>query len=215
MPQPRSSYQLHVQLQGPSPAAWRRLRVSDRTTFAQLHQIIAAAMDWPSPPRTRYAFEIAGQRYGWPDPDQPDDPTLDARRYSLRQLLRGQHLPMRYWHASADPSWLHRIRLELSSPEAADTDSIAVSAPQCLAGRHLRPALAPAHLLAPPPWPMPQVDASWTRSTQPQTTWAQQPGVAAQLHARFDRAAVQQRLDALNLEAGTHSQARKKQSDLP
>ena len=184
----RSSYQLHIQWQGMRPAVWRRVMVSDRTTLAQLHQIIATAMDWPTARNSRYAFEIAGQRYGLPDADQPDDPTLDARRYSLVQLLRGQRLPMRYWPSSADPAALHRIRLEVCAPQPRLPEPC--PAVQCLAGRHVRPLLAPAA-------PQTVHAASWTRSTQPQTRNTPNAAWPAAPNARFDRLAVQQRLDAL------------------
>ena len=134
MPKIRCSYQLHIQLCDAKPAIWRRLVIADSTTLAQLHQAIQAAMGWQN--RQRYAFEIAGQHYGLPDADTPDDPTMDARRYTIGQLLQGQALAVRYVHGSGN-GWIHRIKLEartpIGSPEALS------SLPICLGGRNACP----------------------------------------------------------------------------
>lgn len=134
MPKIRCSYQLHIQLCDTKPAVWRRLVVADSTTLAQLHQTIQAAMGWEN--RQRYAFEIAGQRYGMPDADWPDDPTMDARRYTIGQLLQGRALPMRYLYDFAD-GWLHRIKLEACTP--VGSDAALMSLPICLGGRNACP----------------------------------------------------------------------------
>lgn len=143
MPKIRHSYQLHIQLCDIKPAIWRRMVVSDCTNLAQLHRLIQAAMGWS--PRHDYLFEIADQRYGLPNPDWPEDPTMDARRYSLGQLLQGQALPMRYVYNLTD-EWLHRIKLEactpLPSPEARG------KLPLCLDGRNTcHPDNGDAHVL--------------------------------------------------------------------
>lgn len=130
----RCSYQLHIQLCETKPAVWRRVVVADTTTLAQLHQTIQAVMGWPN--QTPYGFDIAGQRYGLPDPDQPDDPTMDARRYSVGQLLQGKALPMRYAYG-AGCTWLHRIKLEASSP--IGSPAALTSLPICLGGRNACP----------------------------------------------------------------------------
>ncbi|KUF40972.1 hypothetical protein AS359_09075 [Comamonas kerstersii] len=96
----RYGYQLHIQLCATKPAVWRRLLVAETTTLAQLHQIIQAAMGWEN--RHLYMFEIAGQRYGIPDADWPNDPTMDARRYTIGQLLRHQALSIRYLYDFGD-----------------------------------------------------------------------------------------------------------------
>ena len=128
---PRCSYQLHVQLCEVKPAVWRRIVVADNITLAQLHRTIQAAMGWHN--RHLYAFEIAGQRYGLPDADWPEDPTMDARRYTLGQLLQGQALTVRYLYDFGD-GWLHRIKLE-SIGALSDTPFL----PQCIAGRNACP----------------------------------------------------------------------------
>lgn len=131
MPKIRHSYQLHIQLCDIKPAIWRRLVVSDCTNLAQLHRLIQAAMGWS--PRHDYLFEIADQRYGQPNPDWPEDPTMDARRYSLGQLLQGQALPMRYVYNLSD-EWLHRIKLEACTP-LPSPESLG-NLPLCLDGRN-------------------------------------------------------------------------------
>lgn len=134
MPKIRCSYQLHVQLCDTKPAVWRRLVVSDATTLAQLHQIIQAAMGWEN--RHRYAFEIAGQHYGLPDADWPEDPTMDARRYTVGQLLQGNAMNVRYLYDFAD-GWLHRVKLEACTP--IGSEAALTSLPICLGGRNACP----------------------------------------------------------------------------
>ncbi len=139
MPKTPNSYQLHIQLCDTKPAIWRRLVVAESITLAQLHRAIQAVMGWQN--RHLYEFEIAGQRYGQPDADQPDDPTMDARRYTLGQLLQGQALAVRYLYDFGD-GWLHRIKLEsvapIASPAALHSLPMCMGGAQCLPARRLR-----------------------------------------------------------------------------
>ena len=77
----RHAYQLHLQVQHAPHAVWRRLLVADTTTLAQLHRIVQTALGWYAP--APYWLEVAGQRYGQPDPDHAEDTTMDARRYVI------------------------------------------------------------------------------------------------------------------------------------
>lgn len=130
----RCSYQLHIQLSDIKPIVWRRMLVADSITLDQLHRAIQAVMGWQN--CHLYEFEIAGQRYGQPDPDFPDDPTMDARRYSLGQLLQGDPLAVRYLYDFGD-GWLHRIKLEAVEPIA--TPEALHSLPMCTGGRNACP----------------------------------------------------------------------------
>lgn len=127
----RCAYQLHVQLQGTTPAVWRRLVVAERTSLAQLHRIVQTVLGWHQP--QPYCFEIAGQRYGQPNPDDPNDPTMDARRYTLGQLQ--QHGPVPMAHSvgggGGEGAALLRIRVEAVQPLTA-----LAAIPDCLDGRH-------------------------------------------------------------------------------
>lgn len=134
MPKLRCSYQLHIQLCETKPAVWRRIVVSDSTNLAQLHGIVQAVLGWQQ--RQPYVFEIAGQRYGIPDADWPEDPTMDARRYTLGQLLQSQALPIRY-HYDFSRGWQHRIKLESATP--LPTPDLLQSLPICLGGRNACP----------------------------------------------------------------------------
>lgn len=134
MPKIRCSYQLHIQLNDSKPAIWRRLVVADTTSLAQLHRTIQAAMGWNN--LHGYAFEIAGQRYGLPDADLPEDPTMDARRYSLGQLLQGEALAVRYLY-DLSAGWQLRIKLEACTP--VGSPEALLSLPICLGGRNACP----------------------------------------------------------------------------
>lgn len=188
----RCSYQLHVQLCDTKPAVWRRLVVADSTNLAQLHRTIQAAMGWQE--RHRYAFEIAGQHYGQPDADWPEDPTMNARRYTLGQLLQGQALTMRYLYDFAD-GWLHRVKLEAVTP--AGSPQALHSLPLCLSGRNACP---PEDCGGTPGF------ADFVQAIQDK----QHPEhkAARRLHAgafdtkHFDLQAAQARIHALNLLSG-------------
>ena len=130
----RNSYQLHIQLCDTKPAVWRRLVVVDTMTLADLHRAIQAVMGWQN--FHPYTFEIADQHYGIPNPDVPEERTVDARRYTLGQLLQGQGLSVRYVYG-AQRGWQHRIKLEevqpIGSPAALH------SLPMCVGGRNACP----------------------------------------------------------------------------
>ena len=134
MPKIRYSYQLHIQLCDTKPAVWRRLVVADSMSFADLHRAIQAVMGWQN--RKPYAFEVADQRYGAPNPDWPEDPTMDARRYTLGQLLQGQALTMRYIYDFAS-NWVHRIKVEAVAP--IGSPAALHSLPMCMGGRNACP----------------------------------------------------------------------------
>ena len=130
----RNSYQLHIQLCDTKPAIWRRLVVADSMSLADLHRAIQAVMGWQN--RSPYAFEVADQRYGTPNPDWPEDPTMDARRYTLGQLLQGQALTVRYVYDFAS-NWAHRIKLEAVMP--VGSPAALHSLPMCMGGRNACP----------------------------------------------------------------------------
>lgn len=116
------AYQLHVQLQGVTPVVWRRLLVAPTIHLAQLHRLVQAALDWHQ--AQPFCFEIAGQCYGQPDPDHPEDPTMDARRYTLGQLLQQELVPLRL--VSGGQTLRLRVEAVLDTP---------VVTPDCIDGR--------------------------------------------------------------------------------
>ncbi len=66
-----SIYRLHVSLLEIAPLIWRRIELSSETSLARLHDVLQAAMGWKD--YHLHEFEIAGQRYGVPNPDY-DEP---------------------------------------------------------------------------------------------------------------------------------------------
>src|SRR5437660_1531725 len=62
-------YQFKVTILDIKPAVWRRIQVSD-CTLAALHDYIQAAFGWCE--EHLHEFEIDGERYGPPPPDDMD-----------------------------------------------------------------------------------------------------------------------------------------------
>lgn len=57
---------LHIALKHIKPVVWRRVIVPANITLNRLHRVIQAAMGWED--LHLHEFEIAGTRYGHPDP---------------------------------------------------------------------------------------------------------------------------------------------------
>lgn len=135
MPAPlRHIYHLHVQLQGASPNPWRRLQVANTTTLAQLHRIVQAAFGWHQA-RT-YRFCVASQCYGLPQPDVADDTTMDARRYTLGQLMQHSPVPLHYT-CEQGQQWGLRIKVESIQLPAPDAPAFLA---ECSGGKHAVPS---------------------------------------------------------------------------
>lgn len=69
-----SLLQLKIELAGIKPLIWRRVIVPEAITLAKLHQVIQAVMGWTD--SHLHEFEIAGEQYGIPDPDDSFGPPV-------------------------------------------------------------------------------------------------------------------------------------------
>ena len=68
LPKPASDLLLlHIELKWITPTIWRRFAVPENITLGKLHHVIQAVMGWSD--SHLHEFEIAGERYGIPDPD--------------------------------------------------------------------------------------------------------------------------------------------------
>jgi Plasmid pRiA4b ORF-3-like protein len=102
--------QLRVELVDVRPHIWRRVLVPQSVTLAKLHAILQRTMGWTD--SHLHLFEIAGQRFGVPDPDWDlDDRVIDERRVRLQTLLEGGARTFVYRYDFGD-DWEHAVSVE-------------------------------------------------------------------------------------------------------
>ena len=129
-PSQRRVHQLKVTLRGTTPPIWRRVVVDGGETLHHLHAVIQAALGWYD--AHLHDFEIDGQRYGVPDPDDWT-PVKDERRVSIDQAVGDGHHKIRYTYDFGD-NWVHDITIEATLP----SDDVA-TVPGCIGGRRACP----------------------------------------------------------------------------
>jgi hypothetical protein len=124
--------QLRVELQHLKPAIWRRLLVPAAITLARLHKVLQIAMGWTD--SHLHEFEIAGTRYGIPDPDWPDSPPVTPEsRVTLAQAIAPGVEQFAYLYDFGD-DWAHTVRVE-----AVLDNAMNAPAPICTEGANCCP----------------------------------------------------------------------------
>jgi len=101
---------LRVTLLDVEPPVWREVLVPVDLTFAQLHNVLQAAMGWED--YHMHEFEVGEERVGPPAPKDffaGDRPLLDERKTRLGDLLDGRRT-FRYWYDFGD-DWWHEIAI--------------------------------------------------------------------------------------------------------
>lgn len=122
--------QLKITLEGVRPPVWRRILVDSETTLRGLHDVLQVVMPWQD--SHLHEFNLNGERYGPPDPEELfDDPAIDSRRFKLSMIPEGA--VFEYVYDFGD-GWTHRILVEKKLPRDADTRY-----PTCVAGKRASP----------------------------------------------------------------------------
>ncbi|WP_245643987.1 plasmid pRiA4b ORF-3 family protein [Paraburkholderia oxyphila] len=106
---------MKIELSGIKPLIWRRVLVPETITLAKLHRVIQAAMGWYD--YHLHEFEIAGERYGIPDPEFDDKSVVSEVRVRLSKSLGGA-ASLRYVYDFGD-DWEHKIKVEKVLPADA------------------------------------------------------------------------------------------------
>lgn len=125
-----SVHRLKVTLREVRPPVWRRIEVSSVVTLGRLSEVLEAAMGWLG--GHLHAFDVAGTRYGIPDPDW-DTADLDERRFRLGAVLPRVGSKMR-WDYDFGDGWKHDVVVEAIGPAEPG-----VEYPVCLKGRRACP----------------------------------------------------------------------------
>ena len=129
---PADLLQLRIELSGIQPAIWRRIVVPESITLSRLHHVIQCIMGWSG--GHLHEFEIAGERYGIPDPEFDwGDPPRSEQRIQRKTALVGM-TSFTYLYDFGD-HWEHRIKVEQRHPP----DSILSASALCLAGANGAP----------------------------------------------------------------------------
>ena len=121
MPAPRVTvktkiFELEIVLAEVEPLIWRRVQVPGEVDLAVLHEVVQSAMGWTN--SHLHEFEIAGRRYGIPDPDWDAQEIVDEAEGKLFRLVKqGDRFGYLYgfgdnWahHLSVDKVWGARTR---------------------------------------------------------------------------------------------------------
>jgi len=110
---PADLLQLRIELAWIKPAIWRRIVVPESITLGRLHDVIQYVMGWSD--GHLHEFEIAGERYGIPDPDFDwGDSPRSEKRIQLKTALGGMK-SFKYVYDFGD-HWEHRIKVEERHP---------------------------------------------------------------------------------------------------
>lgn len=124
--------QLKIELEGITPAIWRRILVPASITLPRLHRVIQRAMGWRD--YHLHEFRLAGERYGIPDPHFDwGKPPRSEQRVRLGATL-GRASSFQYTYDFGD-NWCHRIIVE----ERLPYDPSEVTTPRCTGGANACP----------------------------------------------------------------------------
>jgi hypothetical protein len=119
-------FELEIVLEEVQPLVRRGVQVPGEVSLAVLHEVVQSAVGWTN--SHLHEFEIAGRRYGLPDPDWGDRDVVDEAKGTLFRLV-GQGDRFSYVYDFGD-SWNHQISVEkILSPESG------VRYPRCVSGQ--------------------------------------------------------------------------------
>jgi hypothetical protein len=99
-----------IELVGTKPLVWRRITIDGRSSFANLHHVIQAAMGWHD--AHLHQFRINNRYIGIPDPesDSPEWHTEEERKVFLNRVLTDD-VVFTYLYDFGD-GWEHKLIVE-------------------------------------------------------------------------------------------------------
>jgi hypothetical protein len=78
-------FDLDIVLEEVQPPVQRRVQVPGEASLAVLHEVVQESVGWTN--SHLHEFEIAGRRYGMPDPDGDDEDVVDEAESTLFRLV--------------------------------------------------------------------------------------------------------------------------------
>jgi transcriptional regulator with XRE-family HTH domain len=127
-----ATYEFEISLLEVKPRIWRRFRVQNTITLAQLHDVAQAVMGWTD--SHLHGWEFNGERFSRPYPgaDMEDDEVEDERRVRLADFDLREKDELFYEYDFGD-GWEHRVVLKKILPAQPGT------LPECLKGARACP----------------------------------------------------------------------------
>ncbi|WP_346094601.1 plasmid pRiA4b ORF-3 family protein, partial [Pseudonocardia benzenivorans] len=119
-------FELEIVLTEVAPAVRRRVQVPGEVDLSVLHEVVQSVMGWTN--SHLHEFEIAGRRYGIPDPDWPGQDVADESKGKLFRLVKAGDR-FGYVYDFGD-NWTHEITVE-----AVVAAEPGVRYPRCVAGQ--------------------------------------------------------------------------------
>lgn len=123
-----TAHRLRVALQKIEPPIWRELAIPSSWTLGDLHRVLQTAFAWKN--CHLHLFEILGERFGEPDPDD-FEPLHDERTMLLGQALPEHGARAVYVYDFGD-EWRHAVELLAIEPRVTEEA-------RCLAGDRAAP----------------------------------------------------------------------------
>lgn len=129
---PPLAYQIKITLKNIRPPIWRRLLVSEKTTLAELHNIIQWSFGWYD--CHLHEFDIQDTRYGNPADDEFNESNFhDENKARMNKLGLYQGSRFMYLYDFGD-SWEHEVVIEKIIQVEKGTQL-----PQCITGKRACP----------------------------------------------------------------------------
>ncbi|MEN2789959.1 plasmid pRiA4b ORF-3 family protein [Sphingomonas oligophenolica] len=110
---------LRIALSDSDPEIWRTVDVPLGANLRMLHDIVQAAMGWQD--HHLWEFEVAGRRYGRPDPHWRDGNLFAASNIRLKALVDRGVGQFGYTYDMGD-DWHHDIAIERVEPGQPGTE---------------------------------------------------------------------------------------------
>ncbi len=142
---PRQIYQLKITIKNISPPVWRRILISNYSTFSDLHQAIQDCFYWsdyhlhefsyryPEPPHWRIHMQAMYPDDSYPSEDHSDYYDIGEDELRLCDVFSTKLKNVNYLYDFGD-YWEHFIRLEKIFPDDNDFRSFL-----CVGGRRATP----------------------------------------------------------------------------